>query len=148
MYLHTHTFHVHTKYWKVSDAGTLTRYLGVHVTRDANGGWTVDNSPYITQPKEKFDHYPLPTSPLIPMPTDWHVMPSSLHLLQLSAGYADVSRRCSPVVKRCSPMALMVMLTSASASQGMQSAISDTHCETAGLCQQTCVSRRLLRFRP
>jgi hypothetical protein len=36
------------KYWKVSDEGTLTRYLGVHFTRDANGGWTVDNSPYIT----------------------------------------------------------------------------------------------------
>ena len=64
------------KYWKVSDEGTLTRYLGVHFTRDANGGWTVDNSPYITQAKEKFDQYPLPTSPNIPMPTDWHVMPS------------------------------------------------------------------------
>ena len=64
------------KYWKVSDEGTLTRYLGVHFTRDAHGGWTVDNSPYITQAKEKFDQYPLPTSPNIPMPTDWHVMPS------------------------------------------------------------------------
>jgi hypothetical protein len=64
------------KYWKVSDEGTLTRYLGVHFTRDANGGWTVDNSPYITQAKAKFDQYPLPTSPNIPMPTDWHVMPS------------------------------------------------------------------------
>ena len=57
------------KYWKVSDEGTLTRYLGVHFTRDAHGGWTVDNSPYITQAKEKFDQYPLPTSPNIPMPT-------------------------------------------------------------------------------
>ena len=64
------------KYWKVSDEGTLTRYLGVHFTRDVNGGWTVDNSPYITQAKEKFDQYPLPTSPQIPMPTDWHVTPS------------------------------------------------------------------------
>ena len=64
------------KYLKVSDEGTLTRYLGVHFIRDANGGWTVDNSPYITQAKEKFDQYPLPTSPNIPMPTDWHVMPS------------------------------------------------------------------------
>ncbi len=26
------------KYWKVSDEGTLTRYLGVHFTRDVNGG--------------------------------------------------------------------------------------------------------------
>ena len=40
-------------------------HLGVHFTRDANGGWTVDNSPY---------QYPLPISPTIPMPTDWHVM--------------------------------------------------------------------------
>jgi hypothetical protein len=64
------------KYWKVNDEGTLTRYLGVHFTRDANGGWTVDNSPYITQSKEKFDQYPLPISPTIPMPTDWHVMPT------------------------------------------------------------------------
>jgi hypothetical protein len=53
------------------------RYLGVHFTRDANsGGWTVDNSPYITQAKEKFDQYPLPISPTIPMPTDWHVIPT------------------------------------------------------------------------
>jgi hypothetical protein len=56
--------------WKVSDE------LGVHYTRDANGGWTVDNSPYITQAKEKFDQYPLPISPNIPMPTDLHVMPT------------------------------------------------------------------------
>ena len=33
------------KYWKVSDEGTLTRYLGVHFTRDSNGGWTVDKLP-------------------------------------------------------------------------------------------------------
>ena len=26
------------KYWKVSDEGTLTRFIGVHFTRDANGG--------------------------------------------------------------------------------------------------------------
>jgi hypothetical protein len=64
------------KYWKVSDKGTLKRYLGVHFTRDANGGWTVDNSPYITQAKEKFDQNHLPISPTIPMPTDWHVMPT------------------------------------------------------------------------
>ena len=64
------------KYWKVSDEGTLTRDLGVYFTRNAHEGWTVDNSPYITQAKEKFDQYPLPTSPNIPMPTDWHVMPS------------------------------------------------------------------------
>ncbi len=32
------------KYWKMSDEGTLTCYLGVHFTSDANGGWTVDNS--------------------------------------------------------------------------------------------------------
>jgi hypothetical protein len=60
----------------VSDEGTLTRYLGVPFTRDANGGWTVDNTPYITQATEKFDQYPLPISPNIPMPTDWHVMPT------------------------------------------------------------------------
>ena len=47
------------KYWKVSDEGTLTRYLRVHYTRDVNGGWTVDNSPYITLSKEKFESYPL-----------------------------------------------------------------------------------------
>ena len=64
------------KYWKVSDEGTLTRYLGVHFTRDANGGWSVDNSPYITQGKEKFDQYHLPTSPNIPIPADWDVMSS------------------------------------------------------------------------
>ena len=62
-------------YWKVINEGTLTRYLGVHFTRDTNGGWTV-LSPYITQTKKKFDQYPLPTSPNIPMPTDWHVMTS------------------------------------------------------------------------
>ncbi len=50
------------KYWKVSDEGTLTHYLGVHFTKDANGGWTVDNSLYITQAKEKFDQYPLSIS--------------------------------------------------------------------------------------
>jgi hypothetical protein len=33
------------KYWKVNDEGTLSPYLGVHFTRDGNGGWTVDNSP-------------------------------------------------------------------------------------------------------
>jgi hypothetical protein len=44
------------KYWKVSDKGTLARYLGVHFTKDAHGEWTVDNSPYIiTQAKKKFD---------------------------------------------------------------------------------------------
>ncbi len=64
------------KDWKVSDEGTLTRYLGVQFTRGVNGGWTVDNSPYITQDKEKFDQYPLPTSSNIPMPTDCRVTPS------------------------------------------------------------------------
>jgi hypothetical protein len=62
------------KYWKVSDEGT--RYLGVHFTGPEmillNGGWT----PYITQAKDKFDQYTLPTSPNIQMPTNWHVMPS------------------------------------------------------------------------
>ena len=43
-------------------------------TGKCNGGWTVDNSPYITQAKEKFDQYPVPISPNIPMPKDWHVM--------------------------------------------------------------------------
>jgi hypothetical protein len=60
----------------VSDEGTLTRCLGVHFTRDVNGGWTVDNSPYINQVKEKFDQYPLSISPTIPIPTDWYVIPT------------------------------------------------------------------------
>jgi hypothetical protein len=41
------------KYWKVSDEGTLTHSLGVHFTRDVNGGWTVDNSPYINHAKKE-----------------------------------------------------------------------------------------------
>jgi hypothetical protein len=45
------------KYWKVSDEGTLTHYLGVLFTKDVNGGWTVDNSPYITQTIEKFESF-------------------------------------------------------------------------------------------
>jgi hypothetical protein len=40
------------------------------------GDGLLTNSPYITQAKEKFDQYPLPISPTIPMPTDWHVMPT------------------------------------------------------------------------
>jgi len=32
--------------------------------------------PYITQVKEKFDQYPLPISPTIPMQTYWYVMSS------------------------------------------------------------------------
>ena len=36
------------KYWKVSDEGTLTRYLGVHFTRDVNrtGVITLSTSSY------------------------------------------------------------------------------------------------------
>ncbi len=64
------------KHWKVSDEGTLVRYLGVHFTKDAHGGWTVDISPYITQAKKKCDQWPLPISPTIPIPTDWNVVSS------------------------------------------------------------------------
>jgi hypothetical protein len=67
------------KYWKVCNEETWTRHRGVHFTRDTNGRWIVDNSPSITQTKEKSDQYPLPTSPNIPIPTDCHVM-SSLRL--------------------------------------------------------------------
>ncbi len=80
------------KYCKVSDEGTLTRYLGVHFTSDTIGGWTVDNSPYSTQVKEKFDQYPLQTSPNIPMSTDWHVMTSNWDDYTLDIRYSNITR--------------------------------------------------------
>jgi hypothetical protein len=82
------------KYWKVSDEGTLTRYLGAHVTRDVNGGWTVDNSPYIIQATKKFDQYPLPTSPNIPMTTGWPVMPSDWDDSSIlsTSSYSNITR--------------------------------------------------------
>jgi hypothetical protein len=55
---------------------TILSFTSTEEIKFENGGWTVDNSPYITQAKEKFDQYPRTTLPNIPMPTDWHVMSS------------------------------------------------------------------------